>query len=176
MNSEDKKTRIATSLKEALTILGVNFENKHFEETPNRIAKAWVDDIFKSLSEPVPEIDSFKVEYCDVVVEVGEISFSSTCAHHFMPFVGKVLIKYIPEKDMIGLSKFPRVVEYFSKFPTLQEVLTEDIFSYFQSRWGYRDFYVEVEASHSCVSCRGVKNVSAVTKTKKGCGIFLHSI
>lgn len=135
------------------------------EGTPHRIAKMWCNEIFKNRNnanieeELISKIKLFPNEYhnTDLIV-VKDIPFTSTCEHHFMPFIGKVSIGYVPRDVVVGLSKIPRVVKYFSKKPQLQEQFTSEIGTFLLDFLKPYALFVEVEADHTCVLCRGAES------------------
>lgn len=131
------------------------------KDTPYRVAKMYCDEIFKNRNDlNRAELDAkmkvFPAENCNPVKVV--VPFYSTCEHHWMPFMGNVTVTYIPKDLIIGLSKIPRVVKYFSKRPQLQERLTTDIGEYLCSLINPQYLKVEVEAEHTCVSARGIES------------------
>ena len=97
-----------------------------------------------------------------------DIEFNSTCEHHWLPFSGKVTVAYVPDKVVIGLSKIPRVVKYFSKQPTLQEKLGKDIGEYLFKKLQPLCIMVFITSTHSCVKCRGAESdCSTITRYSK---------
>jgi GTP cyclohydrolase I len=101
-----------------------------------------------------------------------EIPFYSMCAHHFVPFYGHAHIGYIPESRIVGLSKLPRILEFYAKRPQLQERLTEQVAEYLWSRLEPQGVMVVIEARHLCVEMRGVKKPGAMTTTSALRGNF----
>lgn len=137
--------------------------------TPQRVAKMWCNELFKNrnnmhLQELKSQMTLFTNNYGSEMVIVKDIPFSSTCEHHWLPFSGKVTIGYVPFRHVIGLSKIPRVVKYFSKKPQLQEQLTTEIGDFLWGTIQPRALYVEMEAEHQCVKCRGAES-DCSTKT-----------
>lgn len=164
LTNEEKIEKIESHVKEIMTILGIQ-ETEGNKETPYRVAKMYVNELFDSLQKTEPEnIKVFDSEgvTSDVVVEVP---FSSVCEHHWLPFFGNVTITYKPNEKVLGLSKFARIVKFVAKKPQLQERLTKEIadlvFKYTEPEY----VKVEVEAEHTCVRCRGVE-VPCNTKTE----------
>lgn len=139
------------------------------EGTPKRVAKMWVDELFANrnndnLEELKAKMKVFPNEYYNDIVIVKDIDFNSVCEHHWLPFSGKVTVAYIPNEKVIGLSKIPRVVKYFSQKPQLQEQLTREIGDFLAELLDPLAIYVEVEATHQCVKCRGAES-DCSTKT-----------
>lgn len=156
---------IEKHIKAISQILGVE-ETASNKDTPKRIAKMWAKEVFKNinnkgLNELRDKMTVFPNEYIDgqSFVIVKDIDFSSMCEHHWMPFFGKCTVGYIPFKNIIGLSKIPRVVDYFSKQPQLQEKFTNDIGEFLVSIINPKVLYVIVEAEHTCVMCRGIEKM-----------------
>lgn len=139
-------------------------------DTPKRIAKMWNRELFKnrnsrSISDLREMITTFPniYEHTEMVI-VKDIPFSSVCEHHWLPFTGKVSVGYVPNRLILGLSKIPRIVKFFSKKPQLQEQFTSDIGLFIRDEIKPWAVFVEVEAEHQCVSCRGAES-DCSTKT-----------
>lgn len=165
---------IAEKFKEIVEILGFDLTNDSIKDTPNRVAKMYVNEIFKGLN-PInkPEIAVFKneYEYRTPLVELN-IPFTSFCEHHFVPIQGKVNIAYIPKKYVIGLSKIHRLVDFYARRPQVQERLTMQIVQELSSTLDTNDVGVVLKANHSCISCRGVEDLGSSTLTS----VFLGQI
>jgi GTP cyclohydrolase I len=145
------------------------------ENTPNRFIKAF-DELTKGYSMDVEAIIGkalFDIDssYSEMIV-VDKIDFNSLCQHHLLPFVGKCSIGYIPDKKILGLSKFARVVEAFSLRLSLQEKLTLQIAEALQNSLKAKGVIVYIESTHSCMCLRGVKSKCAITKTVYTTGCF----
>ena len=140
------------------------------EGTPKRVAKMWVNELFANRNNNnIEELDAkmkvFDNEYGNDVIVMKDIEFNSMCEHHWLPFSGKVTVAYIPNQKVIGLSKIPRVVKYFSKQPTLQEKLGKDIGEYLFKIIQPLGIVVYITSTHSCVKCRGAESdCSTITK------------
>ena len=137
--------------------------------TPLRIAKMWYNELFlnrnnSNIEELKSRMTVFPNEYASEMVIVKDIPFSSTCEHHWLPFSGTVTVGYVPKDVVIGLSKIPRVVKFFSKKPQLQEQLTTEIGEFLNDLLSPAAIFVEVEAKHQCVMCRGAES-DCSTKT-----------
>ena len=133
------------------------------EGTPKRVAKMWATELFKNRNNRnIEELDNkmkvFPNEYENDVIIMRDIDFNSMCEHHWLPFSGKVTVAYVPDKNIIGLSKIPRVVRYFSKQPTLQEKLCKDIGDYLFKKIEPQVIYVFATSTHQCVKCRGAES------------------
>lgn len=167
MDNNTKIDLITEKMKEVLDILGVTV-NASTEGTPRRIAKMYVNEVFKNLSEnSIEELDkrmtyfpnpNKKTESSSMVI-LKDIPFFSMCEHHFMPFSGKITVAYVPNDKIIGLSKIPRVVKHFSKKPQLLERLVKEIGDYLFDRLGKPSavFVWANDCVHTCVSARGIE-------------------
>lgn len=158
----DKKEKIAEYVEKIMEILGIEKTPSNIK-TPYRIAKMYCDEIFSSLNDKgiddlVEDCTTFPVENSGYPVVVKDIPFSSMCEHHWLPFFGHVTVTYIPSLEIIGLSKIPRIVKYFSKRPQVQERLTNEIGQFIIDVISPEYVRVEVSAVHTCVQCRGVES------------------
>jgi GTP cyclohydrolase I len=173
----DRKTKIETiehHFRQIMYTLGLDLADDSLAETPNRVAKMYVNEIFWSLDlEAFPKCTTVenKMHYDTMVVERG-IAVYSNCEHHILPIVGKATVAYIPKDKVLGLSKINRVVEYFSKRPQIQERLTEQIYHALQFILGTDDVAVMIEAEHLCVASRGVEDTGSSTVTSRLGGSF----
>ena len=160
-----------------LTALGVSWESDpNSSNTPNRVAKAYVTDLWKGRYEPMSDITSFPSDGYDGIVFEGGIPLTSMCSHHHQTITGKVHVAYIPAENgnVVGLSKINRVVEHFGRRGAIQEQLTVAIqHAIDELIEDNKGVAVMIEATHNCVSCRGVKHIGASMKTAKLSGAFL---
>ena len=160
-----------------LTALGVSWESDpNSSNTPNRVAKAYVNDLWKGRYEPMSDITSFPSDGYDGIVFEGGIPLTSMCSHHHQTISGKVHVAYIPAENgnVVGLSKINRVVEHFGRRGAIQEQLTVAIqHAIDELIEDNKGVAVMIEATHNCVSCRGVKHIGASMKTAKLSGAFL---
>ncbi len=162
-----KKEKIAYHFAEIMDALGLDLTDDSLKETPNRVAKMYVDEIFSGLiSKNKPEIKLFenKYEYQQILLE-KDITFYSNCEHHFVPIIGKAHVAYIPNEKVIGLSKLNRIVRYFAARPQVQERLTQQIGRDLQALLETKDIAVIIDAKHLCVSMRGIKDDASSTTT-----------
>jgi GTP cyclohydrolase I len=178
-NGESRDPRIdllASHVKEIIRILGLCPDrDPNLIDTDRRVAKMYLD-IFSGLDEGTrPKLTTFPNDehYTSMVME-KEIPFYSMCAHHFVPFYGHGHIGYIPNERIVGLSKLPRLLEFYAKRPQLQERLTEQVASTLEDELKPQGIMVVIEARHLCVEMRGVKKPGAVTVTSAIRGIFLQ--
>lgn len=153
-------------------------EDPNSKDTPRRVAKMFLQDLWSGLNSEPPKITVF--ENCDTydgIVFQGNIEVKSQCSHHHMPFFGKAYVAYIPGSSnrIIGLSKLNRIVEYFSRRPQVQENLTMQIHNFLQDIFqDSKGIAVLIEAQHTCVSHRGIRQDS-IMKTSKLSGVFLDN-
>jgi GTP cyclohydrolase I len=161
-----------------LTALGFDWKNDpNMCDTPHRVTKAFVYDIFEGTYSDEPPITTFpNVDKYDGMVFQGNIELTSCCSHHFLSFIGKAHVAYLPSKDgkVIGLSKLNRIVEYFARRPQIQENLTMQIHDYISNKCeGNHGVAVLIESQHMCACVRGVRHDS-IMKTSKLSGEFLN--
>ena len=154
-----------------LTALGCDWENDpNSSDTPKRVAKAYVNDLWAGRFEPMDKITAFPSDGYDGIVFEGNIPVTSMCSHHHQTITGRVHIGYIPSADgkVVGLSKLNRIVEQFARRGAIQEQLTVAIHNAVDKICeGNLGVAVMIEAGHNCVSCRGVKHQGATMKTAK---------
>ena len=159
---------------EIMSILGLDLTDDSLNETPKRVAKMYVNEIFWGLDYgafPKCTTVENKMQYDEMVVE-RNVNVQSNCEHHFVVIDGKATVAYIPKDKVLGLSKINRVVEYFSKRPQIQERLTEQIYHALEFILGTSDIAVVIDAQHYCVKSRGVEDVGSSTVTSKLGGAF----
>lgn len=145
------------------------------DNTPHRVAKAYVNDLWAGRYEGAPEITAFPSDGYDGMVFEGGIPLTSMCSHHHQTIMGRVHVAYIPGKDskVIGLSKLNRLVEHFARRGAIQEQLTVAIHNSIHTIINDNNgVAVMIDATHNCVSCRGVKHGGASMKTSKLTGAF----
>ncbi|MCK5375526.1 MAG: GTP cyclohydrolase I FolE [Acidobacteria bacterium] len=164
--------RVAEHMGAIMRELNLDLEDPNYAHTPERVAKMYLE-MFHGLREGAePKITTFPNDegYNHMVIE-KEIPFYSMCAHHFVPFYGHAHIAYIPQSTIVGLSKLPRILEFYAKRPQLQERLTEQVAEYLWTKLEPQGVMVVIEARHLCVEMRGVKKPGALTTTSalRGC-------
>ncbi len=150
-----------------------SISNEHVHNSPERIAKSMLEMIEGCWQDPTEVLRTvFDASAYDEIVYVNNITFVSICAHHALPFFGKCHFGYLPDKNIIGLSKIPRLVEVYSKRPQVQEKLTVEIIDTFNDILKPVGCGLVMEAYHLCMAIRGVENESAYTKTTALRGAF----
>lgn len=172
------KKGIAHHMSEIMKMLGLDLEDASLRETPNRIAKMYVDELFRGLDyhnfpkcTAIPRQGAFHGE--EMVIERG-ITVHSTCEHHFITIDGKATVAYIPDKLVVGLSKMNRVVDFFARRPQVQERLTSQIMVALQTILETQSVAVHIGAVHYCVKARGIMDQSSDTHTLALGGKFLE--
>jgi GTP cyclohydrolase I len=174
--AEQEKFRVITRhMRGIIEALGLDPTDANLKDTDERVAKMYLE-MFHGLSEGAePKVTVFPNEerYTAMVME-KDIPFYSMCAHHFVPFYGHAHVAYIPNERIVGLSKMPRIVEFYACRPQLQERLTEQIAGFMAEKLQPQGVMVVVEARHLCVEMRGVKKPGALTVTSAIRGIFFN--
>ena len=159
---------------EIMRALGLDLTDDSLIETPKRVAKMYVNEIFWGLDyDAFPKCTTVdnKMKYNEMVVE-RNVNVQSNCEHHFVIIDGTATVAYVPKDKVLGLSKINRIVEYFSKRPQIQERLTEQIFHTLQFILGTEDVAVMIDAQHYCVKSRGVEDTGSSTVTSRLGGGF----
>lgn len=181
LTEEDKQVIIEKAEQaygEFLTALGCDWQNDpNSSDTPRRVAKAYIHDLWKGRYEAMTEITAFPSDGYDGIVQESNIPVTSMCSHHHQAIRGEVHIAYVPSKDgkVVGLSKLNRIVEHFGRRGAIQEQLTVAIHNAVNKICEKNQgVAVMVNATHSCVSCRGVKHQGAAMQTAKLSGCFLE--
>jgi GTP cyclohydrolase I len=162
--------RIERAVREILSAVGEDPDREGLLETPARVARMYAE-LFSGLKvDPREHTQKFFTQQYDEVVLVRDISFNSMCEHHLLPFIGHAHVAYIPKGKVIGLSKIARVVEVISKRPQVQERMTEEIANLLVAELDAKGVAVVIEASHSCMTIRGIRKPgsSMVTSAMKG--------
>ncbi len=164
--------RIERAVREILSAVGEDPDRDGLLETPARVARMYAE-LFTGLREdPRQHLKKFFVEKYDEVVLVKDISFNSVCEHHLLPFMGVAHIGYLPNGRVIGLSKLARVVEVVSRRPQVQERMTETIADLLVSELDAKGVAVVVEATHTCMTIRGIRRPGSLCVTSAMRGIF----
>jgi GTP cyclohydrolase I len=175
IHDEGKVREIAGHVRAIIEALGLDPSDPNLQDTDERVAKMYLE-MFRGLSEGAePRVTVFPNEerYTAMVME-KDIPFYSMCAHHFVPFYGHAHVAYIPNERIVGLSKIPRIVEFYACRPQLQERLTEQVAAFMAEKLAPQGVMVVIEARHLCVEMRGVKKPGALTVTSAIRGIFFN--
>jgi GTP cyclohydrolase IA len=164
--------RIERAVREILAAVGEDPNREGLRETPGRVARMYAE-LFAGLhDEPRLHLRKFFTEKYDEMVLVRDISFNSICEHHLLPFTGVVHIGYVPNGKVVGLSKLARVVESVSHRPQVQERMTEQIANLLIEELDVKGVAVVIEATHSCMTIRGVRKPGSTCVTSAMKGIF----
>jgi GTP cyclohydrolase I len=173
---EHKLLIIEQFFAEIMKTLGLDLKDDSLIDTPKRVAKMYVNEIFYGLDySKFPKCTTVenKMHYNEMVVE-RNVNVQSNCEHHFVVISGSATVGYIPKDKVLGLSKINRIVEFFSKRPQIQERLTEQIYHALCFILETDDVAVVVDAEHYCVKSRGIKDVGSSTVTSRLGGIFMQ--
>ncbi len=173
-SDNEKIAIIQEHYKGIMETLGLDLDDDSLSGTPYRVAKMYVKELFSGLdprNKPSLSVFDNKYEYNKMLVE-SDITFNSSCEHHFLPIIGKAHVGYISSGKVIGLSKINRVVQYYGRRPQVQERMTMQIFNELKSALQTEDVIVVVVAEHLCVSSRGVNDTSSKTTTIEFGGQF----
>ena len=174
MDDDEKIALIQNHFSEIMNVLGLDLNDDSLSGTPHRVAKMFVKEIFGGLNpknRPDTKLFENKFGFHQILLE-KDISFHSNCEHHFVPFFGKAHVAYIPNENVIGLSKLNRLVKYYAQRPQVQERLTQQIAKDLQETLDTEDVAIVLEARHLCVSSRGVEDTSSSTVTCFYGGVF----
>ncbi len=175
LSDDEKINLIESKFKDIMKILGLDLSDDSLSGTPRRVAKMYVQEIFKGLNpdnKPVARTFENKYKYSEMLIEKN-ITLNSTCEHHFLPIVGHAHVAYISNGSVIGLSKINRIVDFYAKRPQVQERLSRQIAEELKKALGTEDVAVIIEAKHLCVSSRGIEDESSGTVTADYHGAFL---
>ncbi len=152
------------------SVFGNEVWDDSVEDTAARVLRFWRE--YVPVSEMLFNLTVFPTKVNQLIV-VNDISFSSLCSHHLLPFYGKAHVGYIPNKLAVGLSKIPRTVDHFARRPTTQEILTAQIASFLKGELSPHGVAVVIKSRHTCMSCRGVRKSGAYMTTSEMRGVFL---
>ncbi len=178
LSAEEKYQKIKASMTEVVQTLGLDLADDSLAETPHRIAKMYVYEVFSGLDyENFPSMSLIENKMqVDEMVKVSDIDLTSTCEHHFITIDGSARVAYIPGKKIIGLSKINRLVRFFAQRPQVQERLTQQVLVALQTLLETENVAVSIEATHYCVKSRGVMDVNSKTSTTALGGVFKSNI
>ena len=177
LSSEEKKTIIQEHMSSIMQTLGLDLSDDSLTQTPHRVARMFVDEIFSGLDyKNFPKVSVFENKmHFDEMVKVCNITITSTCEHHFVVMDGIAKVAYMPSDKIIGLSKVNRIVQFFGHRPQVQERLTQQIKVALQTLLNTKNVAVSITATHYCVKSRGVKDQTSVTTTTALDGLFKNN-
>ena len=178
LSAEQKYRRIEALMREVVQTLGLDLDDDSLAETPHRIAKMYVREIFSGLDySEFPKLSLIDNKMgVNEMVKVRDIELISTCEHHFVTIDGTAKVAYIPKDKILGLSKINRLVRFFARRPQVQERLTRQILVALQALLGTEDVAVSIDAVHYCVKSRGVMDSNSRTSTTALGGCFEKNI
>lgn len=171
-NEHATATDAYSAIRRLIRFIGDDPDREGLRETPSRVIRAFQELYSGYSQDPADLLKTFTDGVCDEMVIVKAIDFVSTCEHHMMQFIGVCHVAYLPDQRIIGLSKIPRLVDIFAKRLQVQERLTTQIAETLMSSLAPKGVGVVVEASHSCMSCRGIKKQRASMITSSLLGKF----
>jgi GTP cyclohydrolase IA len=167
LDPEVRARLIAEKFREIMEILGLDLNNESLKDTPERVARMYVNELFSGLwAKNFPKITVVDndMKY-DQMIVARQVSVMSTCEHHFVTIDGFATIGYIPGEKVIGLSKLNRIVRFFARRPQVQERLTKQIADCLAFVLKTENVAVHIEARHYCLVSRGVEDTASVTVT-----------
>lgn len=177
-SADQKFQRIRDLMSEVIETLGLDLRDDSLAETPHRIAKMYVHEIFSGLDyKQFPKLSLIENKMgANEMVKIRNIDLTSTCEHHFVTIDGVAKVAYIPKDTIIGLSKINRIVRFFGQRPQVQERLTRQILVALQVLLETEDVAVNIDATHYCVKSRGVMDSNSQTSTTALGGCFKENI
>lgn len=173
----ERQDEIEGHLAKVMELIGLDLSDDSLVDTPRRVAKMFMNEIFKGLDYdnfPKCTVIDNKMGVDEMVLE-RNITLNSTCEHHILPIIGSAHVAYIPGKKVLGLSKMNRIVQFFAARPQVQERLTAQIHAALCFILETEDVAVVIEAEHMCVKTRGVEDACSDTVTSKVGGVFRKS-
>ncbi|NLD78293.1 MAG: GTP cyclohydrolase I FolE [Acidimicrobiales bacterium] len=172
------QARIEKAVREILLAIGEDPDRDGLLETPARVARMYAEICSGLHEDPTEHLTTTFEAHHDEMVMVRDIPLYSVCEHHLAPFIGKAHVAYIPNDDgrVIGLSKFARLVDGYSRRPQVQERLTSQVADALQESLGPKGVMVVIEAEHLCMSMRGVRKAGTTTVTSAVRGLFRTNI
>lgn len=173
-SKDERRIAITQKMHEVLDLIGLNLKDDSLQESPARLAKMYVDELFLGLDyRNFPKITKLKNQMqMTERIQVNDIRLTSTCEHHFVTIDGFVSVAYYPKNWVIGLSKLNRIVDFFAKRPQVQERFTEQVLVALQTILETDDVAVYVKAIHFCVKARGIQDAHSYTLTSAYGGRF----
>jgi GTP cyclohydrolase I len=164
--------RIRAAVREILLAVGEDPDREGLLDTPDRVARMYAEMFAGLRTDPREHLRKTFTQKYDEVVVIRDIEFASMCEHHLLPFTGVAHLAYLPNGKVAGLSKLARVVDSMARRPQIQEQMTEQIADLFMAELGARGVAVILEASHSCMTIRGVRKPGSITTTSAMRGAF----
>jgi len=164
--------RIEAAVREILSAIGEDPDRESLQETPARVARMYAE-LFAGLhSDPRRHLQKVFQETYDELVLVRDIEFHSVCEHHLLPFMGVAHVGYLPRGKIVGISKLARVVEELSRRPQVQERMSHEIAEILDTELNPKGVVVVLEATHTCMTIRGIRKPGSLTVTSAVRGLF----
>ena len=157
--------RIERAVREILVAVGEDPDREGLKSTPSRVARMYSEFFVGLRTDPAEFLTTQFTETYDEMVVLRDIPFNSMCEHHLLPFEGRASVAYLPDGKVVGLSKLARVVEGYALRPQLQERLTSQIADVLMDNLAPKGVAVVMQATHSCMTCRGVRKAGSVMVT-----------
>jgi GTP cyclohydrolase I len=171
-NTDIDLARIENAVREILSAIGEDPDREGLKGTPHRVARMY-QELFAGLNDdPRRHVQQAFSENYDEIVLLKDIPFYSMCEHHLLPFIGQAHLGYVPRGKVIGVSKLARIVRSFARRPQVQERLTTQIAEFLMQEIDAQGVVVVLEATHTCMTIRGVKKPGAVMVTSAMLGLF----
>jgi len=164
--------RIQAAVREILLAIGEDADREGLRDTPERVARMYAEMFSGLTQDPEEPLRKTFTQKYDEMVLVKDIGFESMCEHHLLPFLGKAHIAYLPKGKIVGLSKLARVVEVLAHRPQVQERMTEELADLVMSQLDARGVAVILEASHTCMTMRGIRKGTSICTTSAMRGTF----
>jgi GTP cyclohydrolase I len=164
--------RICRAVREILLAVGEDPEREGLRDTPQRVARMYAEMFAGLRKDPCEPLKRTFTEPYDEMVVVKDIGFESVCEHHLLPFLGKAHVAYLPNGKIVGLSKLARAVEILARRPQVQERMTQDLADLLMKELGARGVGVILEATHTCMTIRGIRKPGSVCTTSAMRGGF----
>jgi len=164
--------RIKKAVREILLAVGEDTEREGIRQTPQRVAAMYAELLAGMSEDPQKHLKTIFTEKYDEIVLLRDIPFYSICEHHLMPFIGSAAVAYLPSGSVLGVSKLARIVDCFARRLQIQERLTNQIADFLMSSLKPQGVAVVLEASHSCMTIRGIKKPGSMMVTSALRGIF----
>lgn len=168
--------RIEKAVREILAAVGEDPDREGLLETPARVARMYAEMFSGLHKDPALHLQKVFTEDYDEIVLIKDINFCSMCEHHLLPFTGRAHVGYLPDGKVVGLSKLARVVEEVARRPQVQERMTEEIARLVETELSARGVAVVLEASHSCMTIRGIRKPGSTCMTSSMRGVFRENL
>ncbi|MBR9729523.1 GTP cyclohydrolase I FolE [Shewanella intestini] len=178
LSASERKDQIEHHMTQILQLLSLDLSDDSLMDTPKRIAKMYIDEVFSGLDYAnFPKITVIENKMgVDEMIRVQDISLTSTCEHHLVTIDGLATVAYLPKTKIIGLSKINRIVRFFAQRPQVQERLTQQVLVALQTLLETNDVAVKMDAVHYCVKSRGVMDSTSSTTTTALGGVFKSNL